>query len=87
MKKQLIKLFVFGLFITTAGNVFAQSDWNKIDSINILSRDTIAKGKYTLVFINKDTALDATVKKRLIDAFLQCTQKKLNNTIAIRQRK
>ncbi len=69
MKKQSVRLLFFGLFITIAGNAFAQSDWNTMNSTNILSSDTIAKGKYTLVFINKDTALDAAVKKRLVDAF------------------
>jgi len=35
----------------------------------VLSTDSITREGYTLIFINKDTALDATVKQRLLDAF------------------
>lgn len=59
------------MLTTLSVSLFAQSDWNVIDKSNVLSTDTITKGKYTLVFINKDTALDTTVKARLIDAFFK----------------
>lgn len=71
MKKQLIKLLLSGMMLTAAGSAFAQDDWGTINEKDILSRDTIVKGKYTLIFINKDTALDLAVKQRMVNAFFK----------------
>lgn len=58
------------VLLIAAGVCFAQDKrWQDIDSVGIVSADTINKGKYTLMFINKDTAIDRAVKQRMIDAF------------------
>ena len=60
------RLFLLaGLLCSHAGS-FAQQAEKQYPT---LSTDNNTKGKYTLIFINKDTALDAVVKKRLTDAF------------------
>jgi hypothetical protein len=55
------------MFITAA--CVAQNDWNKTSSTNDISRDTISKESYTLVFINKDSSFDKTVQQNLINTF------------------
>ena len=48
----------------------AQDDeWNRIGTDGILSRDSITKNGFTLLFINKDSALNDTVKSQLIQTF------------------
>ncbi len=47
----------------------AQSDWNKLPLHEMLSKDTIRQKGYTLVFLNKDSALNPTVKQKLIETF------------------
>lgn len=55
------------MFITVA--CFAQSDWNNTSSTNDISRNTISKEGYTLVFINKDSSFDKTIEQNLINTF------------------
>jgi Peptidase of plants and bacteria len=46
------------------------TDWNKIGTY--ISKDSVSRGKYTLVFVNRDSAFQAAgepIKKRMIDAF------------------
>lgn len=70
MKKQLIKSLLSSILLATTITSFAQDKkWGDIDTASIISIDTITKGKYTLFFINKDTALNKTVKQRMTDAF------------------
>lgn len=70
MKIQLIKYLLPCMMLATGITSFAQDkEWEHIEEHDILSKDSLTKGKYTLIFINKDSALDATVKQRLIDAF------------------
>ena len=65
MQKPIILLsLIFFLFSTVFS--YAQSAEKEY---KILSRDSLLKGKFTLIFINKDSALNNTVKRRLIDAF------------------
>jgi len=71
MKKKVIKLLLSGMLTAAVTTSFAQADWNAIDKNNVLSNDTITKGRYTLVFINKDSSLNATVRHRMIDAFFK----------------
>lgn len=66
MKKQTISFLLLCTLLATCIGSLAQDAAKEYPTI---STDSIIKGKYTLLFINKDTALDATVKQRLIDAF------------------
>lgn len=66
MKKQIIATLLSVLFLTTTLCSHAQETEKEY---KVLSTDKIIKGKFTLIFINKDTAINATVKQRLIDAF------------------
>jgi len=72
MKKLWTRLVLSGVLVTAAITSFSQDKkWEDTNSSNIISVDTISKGKYTLVFINKDTAFNAAVKQRMIDAFFK----------------
>jgi hypothetical protein len=71
MKIKAIFFAVTCLLIAISTHTYAQADWNVIEKNNILSTDSIVKGKYTLLLINKDTGLDLKVKQRMIDAFFK----------------
>lgn len=49
--------------------LFAQRNWNNYESGVIVSRDSISKNGFTLLFINKDSALNPVTKQRMMDAF------------------
>jgi hypothetical protein len=51
------------------GRTGAQSGWRSLPIDHMVSRDTIRKMGYTLVFLNQDSALDPKVRQGLIDAF------------------
>jgi hypothetical protein len=55
------------LLITVACN--AQRDWNNVYSDNDVTRDSISKNGYTLLFINKDSTFDKEVQQRMINVF------------------
>ena len=69
MHKNLIKAFISIVltFITIAG--IAQSDWNNTSSASDVSRDTLSKKGYKLVFINKDSSFDKVVQQNMINTF------------------
>ncbi len=52
-------------------------DWNETFSKEDISRDTISKGGYTLIFINKDPALDNNVKQHMINTFFSVYPKEV----------
>ncbi len=58
-------------FIFLSKLVLAQGDWNHIDMQDIVSSDTLKKGKYTLVFINKEKDFSPEVKQQLSDTFFE----------------
>lgn len=66
MKNQRISFSLLCILLATTFTAFAQ---DTVKEYTTISTDSITKGEYTLLFINKDTALDATVKQRLINAF------------------
>lgn len=71
------------LLAATLTSFSQDKKWGEIDSSNTVSADTITKGKYTLVFINKDPAFDEKVKQRMINAFFSvypAEAKKYNTT-------
>ncbi len=61
--------FLMLLLSWGALTVFAQTNWNNYESADIVSRDSIVKNGFTLLFINKDSALSSVTKQRMIDAF------------------
>ncbi len=69
MPKKLLNIIAtVGLLITTYVCT-AQSNWDNVFSKDDVSRDTISKKDYTLVFINKDIAFDKKVEQNMINAF------------------
>ncbi len=66
MKKQIISFLLLSFMLATGFSSFAQEGEKEYKT---LSKDSLTKENYTLIFINKDTALNDTVKRRLIDAF------------------
>lgn len=52
--------------------LFAQDDnWNHISNEDIVSRDSFSRKGYTLIFINKSSAFDSTVKQRMVNTFFK----------------
>ncbi|TKK71643.1 secretory protein [Ilyomonas limi] len=66
MKNQKVSFLLLCILLAA---VISSSAQDTAKEYKTISTNSITKGKYTLLFINKDTALDATVKQRLIDAF------------------
>ena len=46
-------------------------DWNELGTENIISKDSISKKGFSLIFINKSPGFDAKVKQRMINTFFQ----------------
>jgi len=68
--------YCFGLLLlvvlTTLQAQAQIRNWQEIGTY--ISKDSVAKGKYTLIFINRDSAFAATgdpIKQRMIDAFFK----------------
>lgn len=57
------------LLASPVSKLHAQSNWRRLPMHEMLSKDTISRKGYTLIFLNKDSALDPTVKKQLIETF------------------
>ena len=66
MQKSILSFLLFCLSLSACICSLAQDAEKEYPT---LSTDSLTKANYTLLFINKDTALDAVVKQRLIDAF------------------
>jgi hypothetical protein len=62
-------LFLFFIFISGLYHAEAQQGRAAVDSSGIISRDSISKNGFTLIFINKDSFFDPSTKTRMIDAF------------------
>ena len=63
-------MVIASILLLAAGNLFAQeNDWNDIGLKQVISKDSLTKQGYTLVFYNKFSGLDSIVKQRMIDAF------------------
>lgn len=48
-----------------------QKKWEDIGTDGFFTKDSIKQGKYTLIFINKDSAFSLVTKQRMIDAFFK----------------
>ena len=62
MKTRLVKLIAGGIFLTFSTKTFAQGTAGAI-------KDSIIRGKYTLVFINDAPDFDTVTRQRMIEAF------------------
>src|ERR1700760_4147749 len=60
MKSKLAGLFMVSIAVSASMKVSAQ---------DFSTTDTISKGKYTLIFINKDRDFSRETKQQMIDAF------------------
>ncbi len=72
MKYLTVKKIIFGLSILfSTSYAQAQDRWSGVDEdIKVaVSVDTLKKGKYTLVYIDKAQGFDPAVKQKLIDVF------------------
>ena len=65
--KVLIGSFTFVLAIMSASRGLSQD--GGASAAQVISRDSITRGKYTLIFINKQPDFDSTTRRRMIDAF------------------
>jgi hypothetical protein len=61
-------LFI-ALCLLSLATMAQRGRWEHIDTAGIVSRDTIKKKAYSLVFINKDSAFSAVTKQRMIDTY------------------
>ena len=69
MKKRTLKIVTTIMLMLITAACAAQNNWNKTSSANDISRDTISKEGFTLVFINKDNSFDKTVQQNLVNTF------------------
>ena len=69
MKKLIFSVFLSGLAFLANG----QDRWSRLDKDMevAVSVDTLKKGKYSLVYIDKAKEFDTVVKQRLIDTFFE----------------
>jgi len=65
------KGLLIGSLILLANKAFTQDRWSQVDKdIEVaVDVDTIKKGKYTLVFVDKSSDFDGQLKNRLVDVF------------------
>jgi hypothetical protein len=66
------KLTIVMLMLLAAFNAGAQerrNDWNYISPEGIVSKDSITRGEYTLIFINKKEGFSDALKTRMIETF------------------
>lgn len=58
------------MLMLASGSLFAQHrDWNHISQEDIVSRDSVTKKGYTLIFINLAPTFDSVLKARMIKTF------------------
>lgn len=57
-------------FCLSAVSSFAQRDWDKIGE-GVVSKDSITKKGFTILFINKDSGFSAVTKQRMIDTYFK----------------
>lgn len=76
--KRTITLLVFAILFTATLESAAQTKRKRIENWEdlgtFLSKDSIKKGKYTLTFLNKDSAFqndDKNLKRRMVKAFFK----------------
>lgn len=69
MQNKLIKIVITLTLIFPEVTGIAQNNWNNTFSKDDVTRDTVSKKGFTLVFINKDPSFDKTVQQNLEHTF------------------
>ncbi|MDE3183268.1 MAG: secretory protein [Bacteroidota bacterium] len=69
MRLKLIRTIATTFLVFITSLAVAQKDWNTIYSKNDISRDSLSRKGYTLIFINKDKSFDKQVQQNLINTF------------------
>lgn len=64
-----LKLIGIVLLMLVVKTTVAQSGWNHIDRENAISKDSITRNGFTLIFINNSPSFDSTTGQRLEDVF------------------
>ncbi len=64
-----IQTGIVSLLLLLSSTLPAQPDWKQLDPENAVSKDSISKKGFTLIFLNNSPAFDSGVGKRLIDVF------------------
>lgn len=77
MQLKLIRIIVSALLVSLSGLAGAQTNWDNIYSKNDVSRDSLTKKGYTLLFINKDSGFDHEVQQNLIHTFFAVYPKEI----------
>jgi hypothetical protein len=56
--------------LLASGKLIAQEDnWNHIGMEDLVSKDSVTRKGFTLIFINKSPSFDSTVKLKMVEAF------------------
>lgn len=71
MKNKIMRAASTAVLLIVTCACSAQGDWNNVYSDNDITRDTISKNGYTLLFINKDSTFDKEVQQRMVDVFFK----------------
>lgn len=69
MKLIFKRTLVVASLLTCGAKSMAQSEWTKIDESKTVSKDSIQKNGYTLLFINQDTGFNKLTGTKMMDAF------------------
>lgn len=69
MLKKIINAVATVVMLFMAYTCAAQNDRDNVNSKDDVSKDTISKKGYTLVFINKDSTFDKSVQQNMINTF------------------
>lgn len=69
MMQKIMSIVATAVLLLIAYTSIAQNGWNNVNSKDDVSKDTISKKGYTLIFINKDSAFDKSVQQNMINTF------------------
>jgi hypothetical protein len=79
-KNHLMRKIFLAIILTSGISGLAQTEtpaqnnnnrWNRIDTSGLVSMDSVTRGPYTLVFVNKEPGFDIRTKQRLIETFFK----------------
>lgn len=69
MQKTTSRIFFTIILMFISFISVAQNEWSNTSSSDDISKDTISKNGYTLIFINKDSSFDKSVAQNMINTF------------------
>lgn len=59
------------VLLLAGGSISAQSNWNRLDRENAVSKDSVTKKGFTLILLNNSPSFDSAVGKRLEEVFFK----------------